>query len=147
MKEAPTHVILHTYYPPTKRWEEFDALVIGSRTDQGTKSPMLSLVHFDHIDENAHHALSGVNWTDTIDRTLDVPHQFDVKNQSFYWVEDDEVCVHPEKPKPVRRSLPSAADLDRMADEQRIAFQTGPRTHTPLPTQEHLASIGRRLAR
>lgn len=87
--DAPKHVILSSYDPKSKKHERYDALVIGSRELPEHTHPVLNLVHFRHDDLAAHHALSGVDWADTIDRTLDVPHKDDLQNQSFYWTESE----------------------------------------------------------
>lgn len=87
---APRHVILYNYSPTSRKYEAYNALVIGSAQREGDKELQLNLVHFRHDDLPAHHALSGVDWADTIDRTLDVPHKSDQGNQSFYYVGDAE---------------------------------------------------------
>lgn len=87
--EAPKHVILFSYNPQLKAMVRYDALVIGTRDFEENDRPVLNLVHFRHDDIASHHCLQGVDWADTLERTLDVPHQSDVENQSFYWLEDD----------------------------------------------------------
>lgn len=87
--EAPKHVILFSYSPQLKAMVRYDALVIGTRDFEENDRPVLNLVHFRHDDIASHHALNGVDWADTLERTLDVPHRCDQENQSFYWLEDD----------------------------------------------------------
>lgn len=87
--ESRRSVILSKYDPNIKKHVEYPSLVIGERTLDDHKQPVYALVHFRHDDLAAHHALSGVDWVDTIERVLDVPHKSDLGNQSFYWVETD----------------------------------------------------------
>src|SRR5258708_7404444 len=101
---------LYIYSPTTKLHERFEALIIGSDDSQGTSKPLLDLVYFDHLNTAAHHALSGIGWAETMHRVLDVPHQDDVKNQSFYYVEP-------------QREV-SAADLDKIATDLRAKDST-----------------------
>lgn len=89
-KEAPKHVILVAYNPKLKKDVEYDALVVGSRELPNHDELVLNLVHFRHDDVNSHHALNGVDWADTLERTLDVPHEDDKANQSFFWKDSDD---------------------------------------------------------
>ncbi|MFZ0536672.1 MAG: hypothetical protein WBD45_04350 [Terriglobales bacterium] len=88
---APKHVILSTYNPATKAMVSYDALVIGSVEREDHDYPVLTTVHFRHDDVASHHALTGVDYLDTLSRTFDVAHKDDKVNQSFYYVEGDEV--------------------------------------------------------
>lgn len=93
--ESRQSVVLHKYDPNIKKYVEYPALVIGERTLEGHTKLVYQTVHFQHDNLAAHHALSGVDWADTLERTLDVPHKSDVVNQSFYWLE----CSSPEVAK------------------------------------------------
>jgi hypothetical protein len=111
MKEAPKHVILFNYSPTLKTYVSYDALVISSREFEDHDEPVLALVHFRHDDTASHHALNGVDWADTFERTLDVPHRDDRENQSFYWVEaDEEAPLLRQQLKESQDSLQSAAE-------------------------------------
>lgn len=94
-QDAPKHVILMSYSPTSKQHERYDALVIGAREMEEHSRPVLNLVHFRHDDPTSHHALMGIDWADTVSRTLDVPHKDDVVNQSFYYL-----CEGEENPVP-----------------------------------------------
>lgn len=87
--EPPKHVILFSFNPQLKAMVRYDALVIGTRDFEENDRPVLNLVHFRHDDIASHHALNGVDWADTLERTLDVPHQCDLEQQSFYYLEGD----------------------------------------------------------
>ena len=76
----PKHVVFFKYDYKTKKHERYDALVIGSREMEDHDNPVLTLVHFRHDDIASHHALIGVDWADTLERTLDVPHKDDLGN-------------------------------------------------------------------
>ena len=69
---APKHVILSTYNPATKAMVSYDALVIGSVEREDHDYPVLTTVHFRHDDVASHHALTGVDYLDTLSRTFDV---------------------------------------------------------------------------
>jgi hypothetical protein len=87
--DGPKHVVLFKFSPTSKKYERFDALVLQSRKFEENDHHTLNLIYFDHLNTAAHHALNGVNWADTIERMLDVPHEDDLENQSFYWVESE----------------------------------------------------------
>lgn len=89
-REVPKHVILFSYSPKLRKHVRYDALVVGSRTLPDHDEFVLNLVHFRHDDVNSHHALNGVDWADTLERTLDVPHEDDKVNQSFFWKDADD---------------------------------------------------------
>ena len=84
-----TAVTLMKYDAKTKTYVAYPALVIGSRAVPDHDAPVLTTVHFRHDDIASHHALTGIDWVDTLERTLDVPHEGDKVNQSFYWVHLD----------------------------------------------------------
>ena len=84
------HVLFYQYSPITKEFERFHALVIGSRESENHDEPILHLVIYRHDKPNAHHALSGTDWADTIERVLDVPHKSDLGNQSFYYLHEED---------------------------------------------------------
>lgn len=83
--KAPGYVTLYRYHAKNKRHEPYHALVLSSREVEGNEHPVLTVAHFDHLNTAAHHALNGVNWADTIDRTFDVPHRDDGEGQPFYY--------------------------------------------------------------
>jgi hypothetical protein len=87
--KVPTHVHLFLYRvdaPGRAGYVRFDALVIGSKQEnEDDQFPLLNVVYFDHLNKNAHHSLQGVDWADTCDRVLDVPHESKQENQAFYW--------------------------------------------------------------
>lgn len=88
---TPTHVFFFRYDPQTKQHVKYDALVIGSASREDHDREVLTVAFFKHDDIASHHALNGIDWADTFERVFEVPHQDDKVNQSFYWVEGDEV--------------------------------------------------------
>jgi len=96
--DAPKHVILFSYDAATKQHERYDALVIGSREFEDHDEPILNLVYFRHNDTASHHALNGVDWADTLERMLDVPHKYDLQQQSFYYLNEGEENPVPAQP-------------------------------------------------
>jgi hypothetical protein len=96
--EAPKHVILFSYNPQLKAMVRYDALVIGTRDFEENDRPVLNLVHFRHDDIASHHCLQGVDWADTLERTLDVPHLSDQEQQSFYYLCEGEESPVPAQP-------------------------------------------------
>lgn len=87
--ESRRSVVLHKYDASLRKHVEYPALVIGERSMEDHQHPVYALVHFQHDNLAAHHALSGVDWADTLERVLDVPHKSDLGDQSFYWLETD----------------------------------------------------------
>jgi hypothetical protein len=127
--EAPKHVILFNYNPQLKAMVRYDALVIGTRDFDDHDQPVLNLVHFRHDDVTSHHALNGVDWADTLDRTLDVPHQCDRENQSFYYL-----CEGEENPVPSAPPVP-AEPVDEVPDGSTPNTTPGPTlVATPEPS-------------
>ena len=96
-----------------KGMSRYDALVIGRRDFDDHDRPVLNLVHFRHDDPSSHHALNGVDWSDTLERTLDVPHQSDREQQAFFYLCEGEKLVRPpvdEDEKPKSTSGPKLVD-------------------------------------
>jgi hypothetical protein len=108
-EQTPKHVILFKYDHKTKTHVRYDALVIGVREFEDHDEPVLNLVYFRHDDTASHHALNGVDWADTLERILDVPHEDDLENQSFYYVEEDASVL--------RKQLDSAREVLREYDK------------------------------
>lgn len=119
--EAPKHVILFTYDASTKQHERYDALVIGAREFDDHDEPVLNLVHFRHNDTASHHALNGVDWADTLERVLDVPHKDDLQQQSFYYLREGEENPAPSQPAefPGSRRLSDRAPRPETAKEEK----------------------------
>ena len=89
MSKSPGHVVLHLYHPKNKRHEQYHGLVVSSRELEGKEHPVLTVIYFDHLDTAAHHALNGVDWAETLDRVLDVPHEADVEGAPFFYEDVD----------------------------------------------------------
>lgn len=129
--DAPKHVILFTYDASTKQHERYDALVIGAREFDDHDEPVLNLVHFRHNDTASHHALNGVDWADTLERVLDVPHQDDLQQQSFYYLREGEDNPVPAEPPMEEESgssgpslvSPSEAEADEAEDSAKSASE------------------------
>jgi hypothetical protein len=114
--ETPKHVILFSYSPTLKTHVSYPALVIGSRELEDHDYPVLALVHFRHDDTASHHALNGVDWADTLERTLDVPHEDDKDKQSFYYVYEEDAATLREQLESAREVL---AEYDKVVDKLR----------------------------
>jgi hypothetical protein len=177
MAETPGYVVLHLYHHENKKHEQYDALVLNSRQFEGEEYPRLTVAYFDHLDTASHHALHGIDWADTLERVIEVPHEDEAEGQPFYY-EDvladfahfaerthkaiadqskryrealDEIKLLKaelanttegrdkalqeladagarKKPKSAHASegLPSAADLDGVAEEEKTAEATNP---------------------
>jgi len=83
--KTPGYVVLHLYHAGNKKHEQYHALVLSSREDEGKKFPVLTVVYFDHLDTASHHSLNGVDYADTLERVFDVPHIEDAEGQAFYY--------------------------------------------------------------
>jgi hypothetical protein len=89
MSQSPGHVVLHLYHHKNKKHEQYNALVVGSRSVEGREHPVLNLVYFDHLKISAHHALNGVDWAETLERMMDVPHEFEAEGQPYFYQDVD----------------------------------------------------------
>lgn len=101
--ETPKHVILVIGNA------RHDALVIGTREFDDHDNPVLNLVHFRRDDNTSRPASSG-NWADTLERTIDVPHEDDRKKQPFYYVVEEDASA-------LRTQLESAREVLREYDK------------------------------
>ena len=81
------HVILFKYNAATKEHQRFHALVVGRRKLEGHGEPVLNLVHHK---PNAHPSFQGLDWIETMERTLDVPHKSDLGNQAYFYLNEGE---------------------------------------------------------